>query len=129
MAMKYRLLDLLACPICKRFPLKLIVFEETPISGKFRWSRCEEYCGFEEKRIEEIGEFKCDQCFTKEVKEGILICDKCGRWYPIIDEIPHCLPPELRNKNEDLAFLRKWKDKIPLKVLKEGKPFNLSEEL
>ena len=124
--MKYRLMDLLACPMCKKFPLKLLVFEEAPLSGKFKWSRCEEYCGFEEKRIEEIKEFKCEECFKREVKEGILICDKCGRWYPIIDEIPHMLPDGLREKKEDLAFLRKYREKIPERVIKGGKPFNLS---
>ncbi|RLF22081.1 MAG: Trm112 family protein, partial [Thermoprotei archaeon] len=36
---------------------------------------------------------------------------------------------ELRDEEEDLSFLRKYKDKIPGKVLKEGKPFNLSKEL
>ncbi|RLG00249.1 MAG: Trm112 family protein [Thaumarchaeota archaeon] len=124
--MKYRLMDLLACPICKNFPLELIVFSEGPIKGKFSWSRCEEYCGFEGKRIEEITEFKCDDCFKREIKEGILICNKCGRWYPIIDEIPHMLPDGLREKEEDLGFLRKYRDRIPERVLTRGKPFNLS---
>jgi len=123
---KYRLMDLLACPICKNFPLDLIVFEERPLSGKFKWSRCEEYCGLVRKKIEEIEEFKCEECFKKEVKEGILICNKCNRWYPIIDDIPHMLPDELRDKDEDLAFLKKYREKIPEKILKEGKPFNLS---
>ena len=124
--MKYRLMDLLACPICKNFPLDLIVFEENPLSGKFKWSRCEEYCGLVRKKIEEIEEFKCEKCYKREVREGILICNKCNRWYPIIDEIPHMLPDELRDKDEDLAFLKKYENRIPEKILKEGKPFNLS---
>ena len=60
-----------------------------------------------------------------EIIAGILSCRKCSRWYPIIDEIPHMLPDELRNKNEDLAFLTRWKAQIPRKILKEGKPFTL----
>ncbi len=94
--MKRRLMDFLACAICKSHPLELYVFEE-----------------------------------KEEIVEGLLVCpnDQCRMWYPIIEEIPHCLPPELRDEKEDLAFLRKWKEKIPEKVLKEGKPFNLSKEL
>jgi len=63
-----------------------------------------------------------------EIVEGIIVCPKCMRWYPIRDEIPEMLPDELRNKREEIEFLRKWRDKIPEKILLEGKPFNLSEE-
>jgi len=38
------------------------------------------------------------------------------------------LPDELRNLREDLKFLRKWRDKIPEKVLRDGKPINLSSK-
>ncbi len=30
-----------------------------------------------------------------EVVQGTLVCKKCGVSYPIIDTIPHLLPPEL----------------------------------
>ena len=63
----------------------------------------------------------------EEVTSGLITCSKCKRWYPIIDEIPHMLPDDLREKNEDLPFLRKWKDKIPETYLTEGQPFNLKE--
>ena len=61
-----------------------------------------------------------------EVVEGMIVCPKCNRFYPIIDEIPHMLPDNLRTKDEDLKFLRKWAEKAPEKVVKEGKPFNLA---
>ncbi len=64
----------------------------------------------------------------KEIVEGLILCDKCKRWYPIIDEIPHMLPDELRDKEEDLTFLKKWKEKLPEKVIKEGKPYTLPME-
>ena len=63
---------------------------------------------------------------SDEIVSGILICAKCSRWYPIIDEIPHMLPDDLREEKEDVAFLRKWKEKIPQRTLAEGRPFKLS---
>ncbi len=60
-----------------------------------------------------------------EIRSGIITCPKCNRWYPIIDEIPHMLPDDLREQTEDIAFLEKWKENIPSKVLSEGRPFNL----
>jgi uncharacterized protein YbaR (Trm112 family) len=61
-----------------------------------------------------------------EISEGVIVCPQCNRFYPIIDEIPHMLPDNLRSKEEDLKFLRKWQAKMPEKVVKEGKPFNLA---
>lgn len=61
-----------------------------------------------------------------EILSGIIICSKCNRWYPIIDEIPHMLPDDLREEKEDVAFLRKWKEKVPQNTLTEGRPFKLS---
>ncbi|MEM1569956.1 MAG: Trm112 family protein [Candidatus Bathyarchaeia archaeon] len=90
--MKRRLMDILACPIDKHYPLDLFIFEE-----------------------KEDGE----------VVEGLIWCSKCNRFYPIRDEIPEMLPDELRNLREDLEFLEKWKNKIPEKILSEGKPINL----
>ncbi|RJS74376.1 Trm112 family protein [Candidatus Bathyarchaeota archaeon] len=91
--MKRRLMDILACPIDKYYPLELHVFEE-----------------------------------KEEIVEGVIVCPKCLRWYPIRDEIPELLPDQLRDKKEEIDFLQKWKTKIPEKILREGKPFNLAEE-
>ena len=62
-----------------------------------------------------------------EIIEGIVVCQKCLRWYPIIDEIPHMLPDELRKREEDVGFLEKYRDRIPSEVLQQGKPFNLTK--
>ena len=88
--MKKRLMEILACPIDKAYPLELHVFEE-----------------------------------GDEILSGIIICSKCNRWYPIIDEIPHMLPDDLREEKEDVAFLRKWREKVPQNTLTEGRPFKL----
>ena len=60
-----------------------------------------------------------------EITEGLIVCPKCLRWYPIRDEIPEMLPDELRKETEDLPFLKKWKADIPEKIVFEGKPFSL----
>ena len=63
----------------------------------------------------------------EDIVEGLITCPKCLRWYPIRGEIPEMLPDELREEKDELPFLRKWKDKIPLKIISEGKPFNLGK--
>ena len=60
-----------------------------------------------------------------EIAEGLIVCPKCLRWYPICDEIPEMLPDELRKKDEDLPFLKKWSEMVPERIRLEGKPFNL----
>jgi uncharacterized protein YbaR (Trm112 family) len=57
----------------------------------------------------------------EEIVEGVIVCPKCLRWYPIRDEIPEMLPDEL-------PILRKSKNKLPKKILSQGKPFNLKEK-
>lgn len=128
--MKYRLLDLLACPICKRFPLELYVLEEKVYDRKVEIDRipyCEEYCGLLRRYVKELESPPCTECFKKEVVTGVLYCTKCGRWYPIIDEIPRMLPDDLRDVKADLDFLEKFKDKLPEKIVYEGKPFKLAK--
>ncbi|OYT61232.1 MAG: hypothetical protein B6U69_03960 [Thermofilum sp. ex4484_15] len=129
--MKYRLMDILACPYCKVFPLKLLVFEERNYENRKALGKvplCELYCQYKGKFLKELGgPPPCDECIKKEVVAGILICEKCNRWYPIIDEIPVLLPDELRKEKEDLEFLRKYRNNIPEYVLYKGKPFNLSK--
>ncbi len=60
------------------------------------------------------------------VAAGILLCGECGRFYPIIDEIPVMLPDDLRSRRDDLAFLTKHKDMIPKETLVSCKPVNLA---
>ncbi len=90
--MQRRLLDILACPIDKHYPLELLEFV---LKGDV-------------------------------IIDGVLICSDCGRYYPIIDEIPVMLPDNLRNKKEDLAFLEEWSSKLPDSVVHGGKPWSLS---
>ena len=91
------MLDILACPIDKYYPLELIEIDTT-----------------EDKIINE-----------NVIKEGVLFCTQCSRFYPIIEEIPVMLPDELRDKEKDIQFLQKWQEKIPSKIIKNGNPWHL----
>jgi uncharacterized protein YbaR (Trm112 family) len=91
------MLDILACPIDKYYPLELIEIDTV-----------------EDKTINE-----------NVIKEGVLFCSQCSRFYPIIEEIPVMLPDELRDKEKDIQFLQKWHEKIPSKIIKNGHPWHL----
>jgi uncharacterized protein len=99
--MKKRLLDILACPIDKFYPLELFELNTRKSNGSDREK--------EELKIE----------------EGILYCSKCNRFYPIIDEIPIMLPDELRDRDKDMKFLQKWRDKIPSKIISDPRPYQI----
>ena len=95
--MRRSLLDILACPIDKSYPLELFEIDIT-----------------EDRTINETV-----------IKEGVLFCSQCSRFYPIIEEIPVMLPDELREKEKDMEFLQKWQEKIPNKITKNGNPWHL----
>jgi uncharacterized protein YbaR (Trm112 family) len=128
--LKYRLMDILACPICKAFPLELQVLEAFKGEAKRRDKvGCELYCVYNGGMIKEIQKpdlvEDCEVCFSYDLKEASLACPKCGRWYPVMDGIPHMLPDELRNESEDRQFLEKYRDRLQEKVVKSGIPFHL----
>lgn len=95
--MRRSMLDILACPIDKYYPLELIEIDTV-----------------EDKTIDE-----------NVIIEGVLFCSQCSRFYPIIEEIPVMLPDELRDKEKDIQFLQKWHEKIPSKIIKNGHPWHL----
>lgn len=95
--MRRSMLDILACPIDKYYPLDLIEIDTV-----------------EDKIINE-----------NVIKEGVLFCSQCSRFYPIIEEIPVMLPDELRDKEKDIQFLQKWQEKIPSKIITNGNPWHL----
>ena len=59
------------------------------------------------------------------VSEGALFCLKCSRFYPIIEEIPIMLPDELRDKKQEMEFLKKYKDTLPEKIITKANPWHL----
>jgi uncharacterized protein YbaR (Trm112 family) len=68
---------------------------------------------FESDSIEEV------------VLEGAIYCTKCSRFYPIIEEIPIMLPDELRDKNQDIEFLKRNQSTLPEKIIKQASPWHL----
>ena len=59
------------------------------------------------------------------VSEGALFCTKCSRFYPIIEEIPIMLPDELRDKKQEMEFLRNNKNVLPEKIIMKASPWHL----
>ena len=41
----------------------------------------------------------------EEIVEGLLVCQECRRWYPIMDEIPQLLPDDLREQKPELVWM------------------------
>ncbi len=68
------------------------------------------------KKIGSDTEFIVDVMYRVNVKNGLLKCPKCKRWFPIgssIDGIPEMLPDNLRDKIKDEKFIALWLDKLP----------------
>jgi len=126
--LKKHILDILACPIDKNYPLDLIelhvkefendILRESNFLNDDKNSKNNNLVINQENDI--TGEVTKDKIIV--IIEGILYCNKCLRFYPIIDEIPIMLPDELREKEKDLEFLNKWKNNIPQKILSNTNP-------
>ena len=130
------MLDILACPIDKNYPLELIELnvkelEKDPkIKEYFHSFNPNENNSFVKINNDNNGKIKEAKEIEQNAKviiviDGILYCKKCSRFYPIIDEIPIMLPDELREKEKDLQFLTKWKDSIPGEILTNSNPWHL----
>jgi uncharacterized protein YbaR (Trm112 family) len=130
------MLDILACPMDKNYPLDLIELHVKELENDNLRESNFKFPNDEKKTIknnltvnQEINNIRAEVNKDKDkvivIIEGILYCRKCLRFYPIIDEIPIMLPDELREKKKDLEFLNKWKNNIPQKILKNANPWHL----
>jgi uncharacterized protein YbaR (Trm112 family) len=92
MPVSAELLEILACPIDK---------EDVIYHKDYDFIQCEK-CDIRVPADMAKGKDVCAKCggAAKKIKGEVLICSKCNRWYPIIDDIPHMLPDDLR---EDLV--------------------------
>lgn len=61
-----------------------------------------------------------------EIESGLLFCEKCNRWFPIIETIPQMLPDEYRDEEKEIQFLQTNKNLMDDEFFKQDlKPFNL----
>ncbi len=89
MPVSKELLDILACPIDKND------VEYKTEEDFLQCSSCD--VRYYKERLE--GKDACPKCGEKldGIKGEVLVCVDCKRWYPIIDDIPHMLPDDLRD--------------------------------
>lgn len=87
---------------------------------------------FEEKNYDSIESIHPELYFLNKVKlnieieSGLLFCEECKRWYPIIETIPQMLPDEYRDKKKDLQFLKNNKNLLVDKLIELPlKPYDL----
>ncbi|HZD35769.1 MAG TPA: Trm112 family protein [Nitrososphaeraceae archaeon] len=116
--MRKSLLEILACPIDKHSPLELI---------EINVYLANESSSHRQNKNMVIPADKVTYNNIV-IKEGILYCSRCSRFFPIIDEIPILLPDELREKEKDLRFLMEWESKIPSKILDHGVPWHIDRK-
>ncbi len=92
--MRRRLLDFLACPNCKHFPLKLEVFHEEVVDEFIERPEkplCERWCAYTQSKPSNPD--LCVECMRLEVMSGELICEKCGAKYKIEAGVPRMVKP------------------------------------
>ena len=61
----------------------------------------------------------------EKITDGALYCQKCSRFFLIVDEIPIMLPDELRDKKQEIEFLKRNIKELPEKIVKQGSPWHL----
>jgi len=109
--MKYRLIDILICPLCgSSFEVNIFQEKENSSTINTQHIRCQDHCHYQNLPLSSntkvFNSRKCTECYTKEIIDGMLQCNQCNVKYPIIDGIPRILPNILKD-NPD--FLKKYK--------------------
>jgi uncharacterized protein len=132
--MKKHMLDILACPIDKNYPLDLIELNVKDLEKEYLRENNHSIKNEDEQnniqkknkkdKVKQEDEIEDNEKVIV-IIDGILYCKNCSRFYPIIDEIPIMLPDELREKEKDIQFLKKWKNYIPEEILKNSNPWHL----
>lgn len=61
-----------------------------------------------------------------EIESGLLFCEKCNRWFPIIETIPQMLPDEYRDETKETGWIKSKEDLLDEAFIKQDlKPFNI----
>jgi uncharacterized protein YbaR (Trm112 family) len=123
------MLDILVCPFDKESSLELYEFSTRNLekTDSKTISKSNPQNEKLEQSIENENEDIVNDLSNNDVviEEGILFCNSCSRFYPIVEEIPIILPDELRDKNKDLELMKKWSNSLPEKVVKKALPWHL----
>jgi uncharacterized protein YbaR (Trm112 family) len=89
MPISSELLEILACPMCK---------EDVEYKKEDDFLLCKS-CDIRYYAERFPDRTACPKCGSEleKIKGEVLVCVSCERWYPIIDDIPHMLPDDLRD--------------------------------
>jgi len=61
-----------------------------------------------------------------EIESGVLFCEKCNRWFPIIETIPQMLPDEYREERKEIEWIQSKKNLLDETFLNQDlKPFKI----
>ena len=120
--MRKSLLEILACPIDKHTPLELFEINVNSTNKSSIDKQDENGITQDELTYNHTSYEKVI------VKDGVLFCSRCSRFFPIIDEIPIMLPDELREREKDLQFLLEWETKLPSKIIDHGVPWHIDRK-
>ena len=124
-----RMLDILVCPFDKESSLELFEFSTRNLEKTD--SKINLKSNPQNVKLEDSNENKKEDILNDHsnndvvIEEGMLFCNSCSRFYPIVEEIPIILPDELRDKNKDLELMKKWRDSLPEKVVNKALPWHL----
>lgn len=125
--LKLRVLDLLRCPLDESWPLMVHIFDsrklETaptlPHQDDNSGVVCRDYCAKKDLDLTQKAQrtqvdylTDCQDCLATEIVAGVIQCPNCQTFFPIIEEIPIMLHPELRNEDIERDFTEKWAEKI-----------------
>lgn len=51
---------------------------------------------------------------SNEIDEGLLVCEACGRWFPIVGQLPELLPDHLRDGTRERELFARLGSSLPL---------------
>jgi uncharacterized protein YbaR (Trm112 family) len=112
--MEYNLIEFIICPMCKSNSFSLTVM--SPGNSYHKSQHAVENKTDNNDKVENG---------IMDIIDGVLLCNSCGRWYPISNNIYILLPDILRDSRESIEFLKKYKTMLPEVIVNNGKPFNL----
>ena len=113
---RYYHLELLACPECGNTRLLVYALAEKEKTGPPEPSKvkCRRWCYLYDRPAATVPLKSCIRtCMMREIEEGLIVCTRCGRWYPIVDSIPVMMDDKYRDLDRDREFAERVRDALP----------------